>query len=1610
MADTTTGAPTADAPRVQLAPIASGSIKITGADPGKPNQTKQIDTTFTIQSDGIRFRNNSNTANPVSLAELLNGKLQGPIGGMGKITLSSLPAPLNAPFDVTLEYTSAAQFTLAVAAPATYVLTPHVSFKQLALRFSANQQQFAASGAGTISLFGTALALELGLAGGALSFTMKNGTPIVLDSVGALTVSLLTATAQAGGKEWGISAMGSLTPSLPAPLDRAFDVELEFRSDRTRVALAYAGELPIVPDNLILSDCQLAFEKKGADTWQIGGKLTATLFDAPISLEADFEREGNTRIVSLSTDHDKNIDIDGLGQVKLKALALKMTQVGATRAWDVSARGSLRLSALPAPLNGSFDLGMSLEKGKLWLEATQHEDDMLAIVPNDFTLSGVDVRFTRGGGELTAEGSVSATLYGHGFGLAASYAGSGEGRSFTLSYANTGGLPQIAFDDPIELNLKSFELSTTRAGTDSEWSLVAGGELALPNIPALAGTLELKRAREGEHTSTSLAFTSEREYTFDIPLEPGSDDYVVTLGITPRSLSIENETVRPPLNGRTTRWRFESAAELKVSGIKLPAGIPDSYAVTFHADASGVGFTLDHVIDGAPVPLPTLSIAGEDIALGELVISMSDLDVTLGGEIGVAASISAEVPAELNVIFGRDEAHPFFDGSLDVRLKANSLTGVGVTIERLPIAKTVWDTKVVGSGADKRVLQVLDLGEFGHVEFELPTFSFKNGAFAASGYFAQRDLGLPLKPLKRMLAGMGLGVVENLLPDKVDLEEIDLLGPNDKLDADAFMKLIDASDIDLPKDAFRTVIDTIADEVDRLPLAFREYLKIVPPDELSFAIAFSIDGGIRFDIEAQGDKPLKLLMPGATPLPGLTGITLRKATLGEILSGSLLLFGLDVEVDFFDLHALAGALLLPDAAEEVLPDTADIHRTLVVKDLLALVIYETGIPIPIPLFYERLGGDYLGIEGLGLGMQWSFPMPAGGVFDLIGLFTDMKPFFFDKDYYLPAPGDPGYDAAEDDLFAKHKLGLDFSIKPAYLTLPEYLGGKTLGYAGAAQTDSAAWSVSLTQAFAQIMNTMKNPQLGRYVRMLPLDKRVGAERIEFGPMEASAAWAITTDAEYSQALVNGAPGEFGAQLERIPPAERAQLLDIIKFDPRRRAGTSDDGAIALLLGDWSVGSLIALEARLGLAQSASMGYGFGFGFKGAIGRGFMDFETAGSAVIDVDNRQAPVLLDGHSQLKVLDHEIFSGDIQLDGDGFEMSGRVQLFPRGSAFQVSGNGLLSIRRNGDVRLHADGGVEVFGLDIIDSTLDITNDNIRLGGTLLGQHASLEFARRQRKNRSGQAETYYVLQGDLGLDLKTDLHLGPVRDLMSELIVIERSSYRSVEVAANLHVEVGTEGFLGTVTGGFKWNDRSFSIPEFTLHAPPVSRNALLGLIIAAIKENIDSVFEEGFGGLKGYFDAARDGIITIGRRLRAMAEAAIDWVEGAWDHIKNWTLGAWQSVVSWGENAWNATKQWGIDAWKATSEWTSTAWQATTEWTEDAWKKTLDWGEEEWNNSAKTIVTAAEKAASEIEDLLNKVGGGVTDLGDQVTQHFTKFGEEIEHGFEDGWKDVKDFFSSK
>ena len=289
------------------------------------------------------------------------------------------------------------------------------------------------------------------------------------------------------------------------------------------------------------------------------------------------------------------------------------------------------------------------------------------------------------------------------------------------------------------------------------------------------------------------------------------------------------------------------------------------------------------------------------------------------------------MPSELNAIFGRDAAHPFFDGSLDVRLKANSRTGVGVTIERLPIAETIWDTREEGKGADKRVLQVLDLGEFGHVEFELPTFSFKNGAFAASGSFAQRDLALPLKPLKRMLAGMGLGVAENLLPDKVDLEAIDLLSPDDKLDADAFMRLIDASDIDLPKETFQTAIDAIAGEVDRLPLAFRNYLKIVPPDELSFAIAFSMDGGIRFDVEAQGDKPLKLLMPGATPLPGLTGVTLRKATLGEILSGSLLLFGLDVEVDFFDRLPTPYGLVRGGVA----PDHQNIKAVIRVYDKLA---------------------------------------------------------------------------------------------------------------------------------------------------------------------------------------------------------------------------------------------------------------------------------------------------------------------------------------------------------------------------------------------------------------------------------------------------------------------------------------------------------------------------------------------------------------------------------------------------------------------------------------------------------------------------------------------------
>ncbi|MEZ4850892.1 MAG: hypothetical protein R3B93_20190 [Bacteroidia bacterium] len=569
--------------------------------------------------------------------------------------------------------------------------------------------------------------------------------------------------------------------------------------------------------------------------------------------------------------------------------------------------------------------------------------------------------------------------------------------------------------------------------------------------------------------------------------------------------------------------------------------------------------------------------------------------------------------------------------------------------------------------------------------------------------------------------------------------------------------------------------------------------------------------------------------------------------------------------------------------------------------------------------------------------------PEVNFLDVAKMIMGMAQYFTDKDYLLPAT-----------FFEDNNLGLRFGIEPAFIQLPKYVSGNpplVIGEKG------QLFSTSLTAIITEALNTLKKPRLGRLVRLIPVEYRIGSHTLNFGPMEATAAWVVTTDVEFRDILAPGnAPANsvIQTELQAIPEEERSHLLEIIQFQSTNLPENDEDGAIALFLGKWAIENLIDLDLRLGLAQSESLGYGFGFYFAANLAD-FIDAKARGSVVIDLDGEGFPVVLDGHSHLQIGTHQIFSGDIQLNQDRFFLDGKLSLYPEYSPLQINGEGTAEIQSSGQFHFSSDVDFSLKDFDLLNAHVDISNDHIDLAGNWLGQKASFV-----GKKRNGELS----FRGDVDFDFMFSLNVGPVYEPLTGIKIIDKIYLEETGLEASLDVRLDASGFRCEVSSRFAWKGHNFEVPKFILYVPPTSPVDILKAIIEQIKAHGPEILAQVFPTICAWLTAAANELVEFSQHVRHIAEAAKSWQKTMGGdlclYLGDLGLAAWQAMLSWSKEAWEATKQWTLDAWKAVKDWTAAAWQATTSWMSAAWQATTQWAKEAWE-ATKTWTAAAWNATT-------------------------------------------------
>ncbi|BAY35577.1 hypothetical protein NIES2107_74890 (plasmid) [Nostoc carneum NIES-2107] len=231
------------------------------------------------------------------------------------------------------------------------------------------------------------------------------------------------------------------------------------------------------------------------------------------------------------------------------------------------------------------------------------------------------------------------------------------------------------------------------------------------------------------------------------------------------------------------------------------------------------------------------------------------------------------------------------------------------------------------------------------------------------------------------------------------------------------------------------------------------------------------------------------------------------------------------------------------------------------------------------------------------------------------------------------------------------------------------------------------------------------------------------------------------------------------------------------------------------------------------------------------------------------------LTGQSTLTLGTIPIFLGNYQMQGDRFFMAGKLTLLPGWSALQVSEDAQIEIDANG--RMHIQSPVQVTFADfsLLEPQLALETGALTLAGNWLGESICLSAIDRQ-----GQV----IWQGKVSFEMPFSLSLGPLYEPQTQVKLADR-----VQVCQEpdcwqvmhtvLDVELSAAGFLARVQGTFPWQDETLtvheglSVPEISLFAPPVTRNAILEPVLRELKANANEVFASRFKHRADYFFTA-------------------------------------------------------------------------------------------------------------------------------------------------------------
>jgi|GEM_PF-6455399 len=995
-------------------------------------------------------------------------------------------------------------------------------------------------------------------------------------------------------------------------------------------------------------------------------------------------------------------------------------------------------------------------------------------------------------------------------------------------------------------------------GQKASWDISLEGQLKLENalnIPGLGDTiLNLKGAMNFTKDKTGWKFAvTPKEDTAKIPIPlPFPTGYSPNPKLT---LTVQAFTFGKTKETNSPKGTYAFTTAVSIGLKNMPSVVdnilPDSIFGSLSINKQEAWVTIDKLVDKAKIPLGKMPFFNLDF--GQLFISITGFKVFLGKESRLTFVLGLGLPPQLNYIFGKKKnGQPNlnffktvankeeFDSNAALFRPTIKKKGIQLVIENSPI------TYIDSLGSGDGIKWQFGNKDYGKMSIELPTLTFdifSRTIYTDGQVQILEPISIPLGPIGDLIDKLrsALGI-PGKAATKIPIRDIKLAENGDvKLD-----KLVDylSQAGNIPSE-IESVLRQIDKYLDRLPPAFLDYLSFEVPRHIVFKLSMQGPQKIGFRLESK-DKPFRILrptvVPGIVPMPGFEGITLRTIGFGTLMSGSLFYIELDGYIDQFDIGTLATSMFLPQKASFPLPMSKELHRRILFEELFMLLVYQTGIPIPIPLFYDRIGIEYLGIEGLGLGMHFKFPQPTFSPETFTDIFESFGQFFTDPKYKLDPKSPPG------------GTNFVFTIEDTYLQLPEYLGSKSVGLKNKSK------SIDTYALTANMLNAMKDFSINDLIQATPYSNRAGNADFKFAFLSFGITWLVCTPKEFY---------DKGYQTLSVGKNGRNTFLSIL---PALANGAvaqkkpNQEGLVVFLRGKAAIGKVVTLDAAFGLAAFDSVGFNTGFRFTGKIAK-LLYIELKGLvAVAGQSNPNSPTadsgsafLIHGSSLLKIAGKQIFKGIIEIRDNGFYFDGQFNVM----SFKARITGSLDKNKfylEGNATLNA--GPIKLGY----SKLIISNHLVSIEGKYLGVacHLSLGQFNKRVRNKKGRWVNKKFLKFTAGISVGFNLKVVFPTLKIKGVKVADGFTVGPARTAVSLSITISDAGFSATVSAEFF----GIKLGKFTISVGPSDIKAL-GKVI---EKEVLKVPEKFFNQLIG----------DAGKWLEMVGSGAIEWAEGAFEDM--------------------------------------------------------------------------------------------------------------------------------